>query len=121
MLEGVAQRGADLVEAAEHDTGLTIPALRVDGGMTDNPTFVQALADATQRTVEVSPVKEATTLGAALLAGLAVGTWSGWDDIAATWEPRQVVEPKGTLDRERWAAAVERAAGWFPELSSITF
>ena len=65
--------GADLVEAAEHDTGLAIPSLRVDGGMTDNPTFVQALADATQRPVEVSPVKEATTLGAAFLAGLAVG------------------------------------------------
>ena len=96
VLEGVAQRGADLVEAAEADTGLTIPSLRVDGGMTDNPTFVQALADATQRPVEVSPVKEATTLGAAFLAGLAVGTWGSWDDIAATWRPRAVVEPDGT-------------------------
>ena len=96
VLEGVAQRGADLVEAAEADTGLTIPSLRVDGGMTDNPTFVQALADATQRPVEVSPVKEATTLGAAFLAGLAVGTWAGWDDIAATWRPKHVVEPGGT-------------------------
>ena len=46
VLEGVAQRGADLVDAAEADTGLTIPSLRVDGGMTDNPTFVQALANA---------------------------------------------------------------------------
>ena len=64
--------------------------------MTDNPTFVQALADATQRPVEVSPVKEATTLGAAFLAGLAVGTWSGWDDIAATWRPRRTVEPGRT-------------------------
>ena len=121
VLEGVAQRGADLVEAAEHDTGLTIPSLRVDGGMTDNPTFVQALADATQRPVEVSPVKEATTLGAAFLAGLAVGTWSGWDDIAATWRPRRTVEPGEPLDRERWAKAVDRAAEWFPELSSISF
>ena len=121
VLEGVAQRGADLVEAAEADTGLTIPSLRVDGGMTDNPTFVQALADATQRPVEVSPVKEATTLGAAFLAGLAVGTWSGWDDIAATWRPRRTVEPGEPLDRERWAKAVDRAAGWFPELSSISF
>ncbi len=121
VLEGVAQRGADLVDAAEQDTGLTIPSLRVDGGMTDNPTFVQALADATQRPVEVSPVKEATTLGAAFLAGLAVGTWSGWDDIAATWRPRRTVEPGEPLDRERWAKAVDRAAGWFPELSSISF
>ncbi len=121
VLEGVAHRGADLVEAAERDAGVTIPTLRVDCGMTDNPTFVQALADATQRPVEVSPVKEATTLGAAFLAGLAVGTWSGWDDIAATWRPRATIEPGAPLDRERWATAVERAAGWFPELSSISF
>ena len=47
VLEGVAQRGADLVEAAEADTGLSIEALRVDGGMSANPTFTQALADAT--------------------------------------------------------------------------
>jgi glycerol kinase len=117
----VAQRGADLVAAAETDTGLTIPSLRVDGGMTENPTFVQALADAAQRPVEVSPVKEATTLGAAFLAGLAVGTWGGWDDIAATWRPKQVVEPGPPLDRERWQQACDRAAGWIPELSSLSF
>ena len=121
VLEGVAQRGADLVAAAEADTGLGIPALRVDGGMTENPTFVQALADATQRPVEVSPVREATTLGAAFLAGLSVGTWGGWDDIAAMWRPEDVVAPGAPLDRERWASAVERAAAWYPELSSLSF
>lgn len=121
VLEGVAQRGADLVESAEADTGLSIPALRVDGGMTENPTFVQALADAAQRPVEVSPVTEATTLGAAFLAGLAVGTWGGWDDIAATWTPSRVVEPGAALDREAWRRAVDRAAGWIPELSSLSF
>ncbi len=121
VLEGVAQRGMDLVEAAEADTGLTIPTLRVDGGMSDNPTFLQALADATQRPVEVSPVKEATTLGAAFLAGLAVGTWAGWDDIAATWRPRSTIEPHGSFDRDRWRLAVDRAAEWFPELSSLRF
>jgi len=121
VLEGVAQRGADLVEAAEADTGLTIPSLRVDGGMTDNPTFVQALADATGRPIEVSPVKEATTLGAAFLAGLAVGTWSGWDDIAATWRPARVVDPVGSFDRDRWRQACDRAAGWIPELSTLSF
>jgi len=121
VLEGVAQRGADLVDAAETDTGLSIPSLRVDGGMSENPTFVQALADAAQRPVEVSPVKEATTLGAAFLAGLAVGTWASWDDIAATWAPRRTVEPGAPLDRERWGRACERAAGWIPELSSLSF
>jgi len=121
VLEGVAQRGTDLVEAAEADAGSTIPTLRIDGGMSANPTFVQAVADASQRPVEVSPVLEATTLGAAFLAGLSVGTWRDWDDVAAAWRPRQVVEPGTPLDRERWAKAVERAREWYPELSGIDF
>src|SRR4029079_18284287 len=55
VLEGIAHRGTDLVEATEADTGVTIPTLRVDGGMSANRVFVQALADASQRPVEVSP------------------------------------------------------------------
>ncbi len=121
VLEGVAQRGADLVDAAEADSGCTIAALRVDGGMSANDVFVQALADATQREVEVSPVLEATTLGAAYLAGMAVGTWSGEDEIAAAWHPHRTVAPAGPARRERWAAAVEKAAGWVPELSALDF
>jgi glycerol kinase len=121
VLEGVAQRGADLVEAAEADTGLTLDRLRVDGGMSGNPTFLQAVADATQRPIEVSPEREATTLGAGFLAGMAVGTWGGWDDVAATWRPRLVVEPAGELPRDRWQEAVERAVGWEPDLSAISF
>ncbi|HEX6312708.1 MAG TPA: FGGY family carbohydrate kinase, partial [Acidimicrobiia bacterium] len=72
VLEGVAHRATDLVEAAEHDSGIAVPRVRVDGGMSANPTFVQLLADVSQRVVEVSPVLEATALGAAFLAGLAV-------------------------------------------------
>jgi glycerol kinase len=121
VLEGIAQRGADLVDAAEADTGVVIPALRVDGGMTDNPTFVQVLADATQRTVEISPVREATTLGAALFAGLAIGTYSSVDEFARTWTPRRRVEPQRTLDRDRWREAVSRVQGWLPDLSGIDF
>src|SRR3954451_10210681 len=82
VLEGVAHRGADLVDAAVAD-GVTVDALRVDGGMTDNPTFVQALADATGRVVEVARLTEATTLGAAYLAGLATGMWTSFDEIGA--------------------------------------
>jgi glycerol kinase len=119
VLEGVAQRGADLVDAAEADAGIGIPSLRIDGGMSANPTFVQALADATQRSVEVSPVLEATTLGGAFLAGLAIGTWRGWDDLAATWKPAEVVAPTGTLDRERWREAAKRSLEWHPDLSSL--
>lgn len=121
VLEGVAHRGADLLEAAEADADTTIGSLRIDGGMSANPTFVQALANATQRPIEVSPVVEATTLGAGFLAGLATGTWSGWDDIAATWAPASVVEPTHPLDRGRWAEARTRASGWVPELSMLDF
>jgi glycerol kinase len=120
VLEGVAHRGADLVAAAEADTGITIPSLRVDGGMSANPTFVQALADAADRPVEISPVLEATTLGAAFLAGLAVGTWT-LADLPSLWRPHAVVEPREPLDRVQWGRAVERAQGWIPDLSALDF
>ncbi len=119
VLEGVAHRGADLVEATEADTGLSIEAVRVDGGMSTNPTFTQALADATGRVVEVSPVVEATTIGAAFLAGLATGVWDRIADADRAWSPARVVEPGERLDRAEWARAVERAAGWIPELSAL--
>ena len=121
VLEGVAQRGADLVEAAEADCGLTLGELRIDGGMAANSVFVQALADATGKPVEVASVSEATTLGAGFLAGLAIGTWGSWDEVAETWSPAMAVEPKERLDRARWAEALERASGWYPELSALAF
>lgn len=121
VLEGVAQRGADLVEAAETDAGISIETLRIDGGMSANPVFRQALADATGRPVEVAPVKEATSLGAAYLAGIELGTWSGWDDVAALWRPAARIEPKATFDRDRWRQALDRAAGWYGDLSALDF
>ena len=126
MLEGVAHRGADLLEAAESDSGLPITTLRVDGGMTANDVFTRALAEACGRPVEIAPVVEATTLGAAYLAGMAVGTWAGEDDVASAWAPRAVVVPTGTADdhrtaRDRWLEARSRAEGAVPELSGIDF
>ena len=121
VLEGVANRAADLVEAAEADSSLTIPVLRIDGGMSDNPTFVQALANATSRPIEVSPEKESATLGAAYAAGLALGAWKDDSEIASTWQPRTVVEPNATVDRDRWADTLKRAERWFPELSALSF
>jgi glycerol kinase len=121
VLEGVAHRGTDLVEAAETDAGVSFPSLRIDGGMSDNQTFVQALADASGRPVEVAPVTEATTLGAAFLAGMAVGTWSGFDDVAAAWHPARTVEPGKQADRDRWREAVERSKRWYPDLSALDF
>jgi glycerol kinase len=126
VLEGVAQRGADLVEASEHDSGHPIPVLRVDGGMSDNAVFTEALAGAIGRPVEISPVLEATTLGAGLLAGLAVGVYASTDELAETFVPRRTVEP-ATSDhdratrRERWLAARAKAEATIPELSGISF
>ncbi len=121
VLEGVANQGADLLEAAEADSGMTLAQLRIDGGMSTNRVFVQALADACRRPVEVSPEPEATTLGAGYLAGLAVGTWGGLDDIEALWAPRAVVEPAGDGIRARWSDAAGRAREWYPELSALKF
>jgi glycerol kinase len=121
VLRGVAQRGADLLEAAEADSGQVVEHLRADGGMTANPVFVQELADACQRPVELSAELEATSLGAAFMAGLGVGVWSGYDDITALAKPRLVVEPAGDDRRARWRDAVARSERWIPELSALKF
>lgn len=121
VLEGVAQRGADLVEAAEADAQRRIEVLHVDGGMSDNPTFVQAVADATQRPVEISPEREATTIGAGYAAQLGAGLLDDLDAIADRWRPRARIEPGEPTDRATWADAVERAAGWHRDLSSLDF
>jgi glycerol kinase len=121
VLRGVAHRGADLLEAAEADSGFTVARLRADGGMTANAVFVQELADACQRPVEISAETEATSLGAAFLAGLATGTWSTLDEVASLARPRSVVEPAGPERRSRWKEAVSRAERWIPELSALKF
>jgi glycerol kinase len=121
VLEGVAQRGADMVEAIESDHEIHLDTIRVDGGMCENPVFCQALADATQRTIEVAPQKEATIAGAAALAGLAVGVHGGWDDVARIWDPSAVYRPGDPLDRKQWARAIERAGHWYEDLSALDF
>jgi len=118
VLEGVAHRAADLVDAAT-DSGLAIDALRIDGGMAENDVFGQAVADATERPVEVAPVREATSLGGAFLAGLASGAWTDIGELAATWSPRARFEARGASHRDRWKEAVGRAGGWHPALSEL--
>jgi glycerol kinase len=126
VLEGVAHRGADLLEAAESDAGLEVPALRVDGGMSTNEVFVAELAEATGRPIEVSATTEATTVGAGILAGLAVGTWRDEAEAATAYRPARRVEPTGTEERRadrraRWLEARARAERTVPELSGISF
>jgi glycerol kinase len=134
VLEGVAHRGADLLEASEADTGLRVERLRVDGGMSRNSVFVQALADATGRPVDVSRDTEATTLGAAFLAGVTAGVWDSLEQATALVRPLRTVEPTSprapskadgssasTVARAQWHEAVRRARGWIPELSALDF
>ncbi|MGH9006484.1 MAG: FGGY family carbohydrate kinase [Acidimicrobiales bacterium] len=126
VLDGVAHRGADLLEAAESDSGLGVSSLRVDGGMSANPVFVQALADAIGRPVELSATLEATTLGAGYLAGMATGAWQDEDDVADSYRPARTIEPTLGDDarasrRARWLEARSRALETIPELSTIEF
>jgi glycerol kinase len=126
VLEGVAHRGADLVEASELDSGYPIATLRIDGGMSANDVFVRALTEAIGRPVEISPVLEATTRGAGLLAGVAIGTYSSTEELATTFAPRRIVEPRGSAPeresaRGRWLEARAKAEATIPELSGISF
>lgn len=119
VLEGVALTSADLVDAAEADTGLRIEVLRVDGGMSANRVVLQALADATQRPVLASAHREATAIGAGFLAGVAAGTWTDLAEATSTLPDTDRVEPAGALDRDRFADAVARSAAWIPELTGL--
>jgi glycerol kinase len=125
VLEGIAQRGADLVDAAHVETGTTLSELRVDGGMTANRFFVQCLANFTGLTVTVSSELEATTRGAGLMA-LVGGGYLDIDDVEGLWNPAEVFSPALGRDerlqlRASWAQTVRRVEKNIPELSSIQF
>jgi glycerol kinase len=123
VLEGVALRGSDLVAAAVADADTDISRVRVDGGMSTNPVFVQAFADACGRPIELSPVTEATALGAGLGAALAMGELDSLAELAAAHQPARVVEPSDNSARlrERWDDAVSRSREWIPALSALDF
>ena len=122
VLEGVAHRGADLLEATEADMNLRVERLRVDGGMSRNSVFVQALANAIERPVDVCRDTEATTLGAAFLAGTAAGVWDSLTSATSLVRPLHTVIPNSSASaRSQWHEAVRRARGWIPELSALDF
>lgn len=125
VLEGIAQRGADLVDAAHEETGQTLEEIRVDGGMSDNRFLVQCLADFTGLRVAVSSEREATTRGAGLMALVGCGALS-IDDVEGLWSPSIVLTPAiddGARRRRRdeWASHVARVERTIPELSSVEF
>ncbi len=125
MLDGIAQRGADLVDAAEAEVGVELDQLRVDGGMSVNRYFVQRLADFSGREVAISSEREATTRGAGLMALVGAGHLSV-ADVEDLWSPGTVLTPSlSDADRLRardeWATDVDRAARTIPALSEVAF
>lgn len=118
VLEGVAQQAADLVDAAERQGELVISRLSVDGGMSRSQTFVQAVADATGLEVDVACEPEMTSLGAALLAGIGIGTWSDRSDLNDAWAPKYSVSPEREFDRAVWHEACRRATSLTRPLTS---
>jgi glycerol kinase len=112
-LEAVAYQTLDLLDAVRSDMGSAPSALRIDGGMAANAWLSQFLSDLLQVPVERPECLETTALGAAFLAGLTSGVWTGLDDIARTWKRRDRFAP--AMDESRreqlvrgWKAAVEK-------------
>ncbi|HSY44392.1 MAG TPA: FGGY-family carbohydrate kinase, partial [Candidatus Acidoferrum sp.] len=116
-LEGVAYQVADLIDAMHADTGKKLKELRVDGGASHSAFMMQFQADLLQIPVVRPAVTETTALGAAYLAGLAVGYWKSVDGISKQWKVEKVFEPKmrqAQVDelRSRWNSALARSRDW---------
>jgi len=118
-LEATAWQTREVADAVRTVTGEPLAALRVDGGMTVNELLMQLQADILGIPVIRPAVTETTALGAAFAAGLAVGVWSGLDELRERWqEDRRWLPRIGADAREReharWRAAVEHTLGWIP-------
>ena len=116
-LEAVAYQTMDVVRAMEQDSGIKLRSLRVDGGMIVNRTLMRFQADMLNVPVVRPAVLETTALGAAYAAGLAVGYWSGLDDLRANWHAAETWEPAMDAGRREslakaWSKAVERSMHW---------
>jgi glycerol kinase len=119
-LESIAYQTKDLLLAMEEDSGCKLKNLRVDGGASRNDFLMQFQSDITGVEVLRPIITETTALGAAYLAGLAVGFWKSKEEIADRWTVSEKYSP--SLDEERkdklykkWKKAVERAKGWEEE------
>mgnify|MGYP005956637931 CR=1 FL=1 len=117
VLEGIAYQVADLMGAMSRETGRPVPELKVDGGASVSDFLMQFQADLLDIPVHRPRMVETTAMGAAYLAGLAVGVWDGLEDICRNWQSDQVFQPRmepGERERlfARWHRAVERAKEW---------
>lgn len=116
-VESMAYQTADLVDAMRKDAGLELQSLKVDGGAAMNDALLQFQADVLGVEVQRPEVAETTALGAAYLAGLAVGYWKGTDDVERNWALDRKFEPHIEADtraklRRGWTKAVERSLDW---------
>ena len=116
-LESIALQSAEVLDAMVADSSVSLTELRVDGGASANNLLMQMQADVCGVPVIRPKVTETTALGAAFLAGLAVGVWSSEGDVASHWEVDRVFEPRLSADqrgakRARWAQAVRRSLAW---------
>ena len=116
-LEGIAYQVADVLDAMQSDSGIGINQLRVDGGASVNNLLMQFQADILQAPVVRPKIIETTALGAAFLAGLAVGFWKDHSEIETIWQADRVFEPtmkasEVIFRRQRWKQALERSMEW---------
>jgi glycerol kinase len=113
-LESVAYQTKDVLSVMEQDSGIRLRTLRVDGGMVRNNFLMQFQSDILRVQVERPVVQETTALGAAYLAGLAVGYWKDKEDIAGNWQLDVAFQPQMAEDESvrlhaGWGKAVEAA------------
>lgn len=119
-LEAIAHQVTDVLEAMQADTGQGVRELRVDGGAAVNNLLLQLQADFLQCPVVRPRGVETTALGAACLAGLAVGVYASPAEVAARWQEERRFLPQMDAvvrggHRAQWTRAVERARGWASE------
>ncbi len=116
-VESIAFQVSDLLDAVHRDAGIPLGELRVDGGAARNDMLMQLQADLLGVPVVRPTVTETTAIGAAYLAGLAVGFWASPEEIARQWSAERRFEPSmdaADVDRlrGRWHDALGRAKGW---------
>lgn len=116
-LEAICYQTKEILDAMSADSGMVLKEMRVDGGITSNELCMQLQADVMGIEIVRPQIRETTALGAAYAAGLAVGFWSGTDEIRKQWEQSQRWLPRTTSDERnlgfsQWKNAIERSLNW---------